>query len=89
MSSRSEKAIVHEADELQPCYVCKGKADRLGLFLGTREGRIQHYHWRPLCKPCFFRYLEGGLCLPTARLYHDVKGIPLKEAKDQYDGWLT
>jgi len=84
MSRRLEMPIVHEADALQPCHVCNGKADRLALYLGEEEGRIQHYHWRPMCRGCFFSYLKKGLCLGTARLYREVKGVSMEEARRLY-----
>ena len=85
MKSRRERPIIHEAYDLQPCYVCGGKADRLGLFLGREEGLIQHFHWRPMCHGCFFTYMNQGLCLPTARLYRPVKGIPMEKAREAYE----
>jgi len=84
MSRKFERPIIHEAEDLQPCYVCSGHADRLGLFLGTSEGRIQHYHWRPMCRGCFFTYLKRELCLGSARLYHEVKGVSMEEARRLY-----
>ena len=85
MSRKFERPVIHEAYDLQPCYVCGGKADRLGLFLGKSEGRIQHYRWRPMCRGCFFSFMNRGLCQPTARLYHKVKGIPMREARERYE----